>query len=89
MKTFTFTVAVIYMLAFILIKNSFAWPSTQKQNVPEVRDGDVFEAFQMQSEQEKMSDFVRDRHKRDERDCRLCCNCCRMGPTWCGLCCEW
>ncbi|XP_077453741.1 hepcidin-like [Stigmatopora argus] len=87
MKTFKFTVAVTFLLAVLLIKDSCALASSQ--DVLQVRDGDVMEPFQMQSEQPKMSHFVGDRHRRDEKYCRWCCNCCSRGPTWCGVCCEW
>ncbi|XP_061633747.1 hepcidin-like [Phyllopteryx taeniolatus] len=87
MKTFKIAVAVILLLTYILIQESCASPFTEEE--VEVRDDEVLEHFEMQSEQSKMGDHVRDKRSRNEKDCRVCCNCCHRGKTWCGLCCEW
>ncbi|XP_061676524.1 hepcidin-like [Syngnathoides biaculeatus] len=86
MKVFNIAVAVIILLSYILLQESSASPFTEEK--VEVRD-DNLEAFEMQSEPSKMNDNVRDKRSMDEKDCRVCCNCCHRGPTWCGLCCEW
>ncbi|XP_077433146.1 hepcidin-like [Vanacampus margaritifer] len=85
MKTFSLSVAVIIMLAFIFIQESCSFSNDNRdldQHI-NVRDD---AAAEIQADQSAVAGI--NRQKRHSGPCRVCCNCCN-DPGFCGLCCQW
>ncbi|XP_061772381.1 hepcidin-like [Nerophis ophidion] len=85
MKTLSFAIAVIIALSFILIQESYSSPFAEEEGVAAARSGADVEHFEMPVDEPKLTL----KFKRNARDCRWCCNCCRKEPGWCGVCCDW
>nr|XP_057909258.1 hepcidin-like [Doryrhamphus excisus] len=86
MKTFSFAIAVVIALAFILIQESNA-ELNEQDDMSQARSEADFEHFDIPADNSKVAPNLK--QKRDARACRYCCNCCSRGPEWCGLCCDW
>ncbi|XP_061805723.1 hepcidin-like [Nerophis lumbriciformis] len=89
MKTFSIAVAVIIALVLSLIQESYASSFSEEDDVAAARSGADVEHFEMTADKSKMNVSITQKLQHNARACRWCCNCCRQGPRWCGLCCEW
>ncbi|XP_077384030.1 hepcidin-like [Festucalex cinctus] len=86
MKTFSLSVAVIIMLAFLVIQESCAFSIDDRdpdQHMVEARDD---AAAEIAADQSMVAG--NNRQKRHSGPCRFCCNCCG-NRDFCGVCCEW
>ncbi|XP_061920301.1 hepcidin-like [Entelurus aequoreus] len=88
MKTFSFAVAVIIALSFILIQESYASSFAEEEDVAAARSGADVDHFEMPADKPKMDNYITPKLKRNARACKWCCNCCSKEPGWCGVCCD-
>ncbi|XP_057691264.1 hepcidin-like [Corythoichthys intestinalis] len=85
MKTFSFSFAVIIMLALFFIQG-VCTISIENRDLAETRDV-AAEFYEIPADQWKVA-YNRQKRHSEPGECRMCCNCCGQ-VNFCGLCCQW